>query len=70
MKFLLIFSVFLLFYVFKCMNLQTFESAVDPNSISDTDGIDIIKILNLDSVKSSQDEIETEEAEVLKHKSI
>jgi hypothetical protein len=52
------------------LNLKTFESAVDPRSITNTDGIDIIKILNLDRIKSTQNYIETQEAEVLKHKSI
>lgn len=70
MKLLLIFSAFILLYEIKSLHLKTFESAVEPRSIADTDGIDIIKILNLDTIKSSQDQIETSESEVLRHKSI
>jgi hypothetical protein len=46
--------------------LKTILNSVDPNTI---EGNDIIKILNLDKIKSNQTEFEVEEADILKHKS-
>jgi hypothetical protein len=68
MNFIAYFTALFLFYIANCMHLQTFESAVDPENLKKTEGIDIIKILNLDPIKTNSS-IEEEEAEVLKHKS-
>lgn len=68
MKFRLILFIisFCFFIGLKSLHLQTVESAVDTESLSNTQAIDIIKILNLDELKPFQNS--TQEAEVLKHK--
>jgi hypothetical protein len=60
------FSIFLIHIAFNA-KVSTSVKVIDPNNLSNTDSIDIIKILKLDTTKPLQNEFE--EAEVLKHKS-
>jgi hypothetical protein len=51
-------------------HLRAFERAVDQSTLSQAEAIDIIKILNLDTLRAIENSTDVEEAEVLKHKSI
>jgi hypothetical protein len=59
-----------LFYYCYCLKVNTFDSALTAKTLSNTESIDILKILNLDEVKNNKTpNSEAEEEEVLKHKS-
>ena len=72
MKFKFLLYVILIVYLtvpIYSLNLQTFEGAVNLNSIGDTEGSDIIKILNLVELKRNPSSEDSEEYDILKHKS-
>ncbi len=69
-------SIFILvFYkILVTVNLlrsRALETMIDPENLKRANGEDILKILNLDKTKSNfiTNDVEVEEAEVLKHKS-
>ena len=51
------------------LNLQTFEGAINTESIRDTEGTDILKFLNLNSFNVNENDTDIMEAEILKQKS-
>ena len=69
MNFCVILMLLLILQYCNAMNLRTFESAVDQNSLLTAKGLDIIKFLNLNEVQLIQNASDVQEAEILKHKS-
>lgn len=68
-------SIFILVFLkilltVNLLRLKSFETMIDPENLQKANGEDILKILNLDKLKSNKisNDVEEEEAEVLKHK--
>ena len=62
---------FILLVLLTCHNFMKFtslEKALMTKKFNETDAIDILKILNLDKLQNNTNDIQFEEAEILKHK--